>query len=556
MRTSPSCQHFLFPGLCLFLFLIINPCAFAQEANSPTISEDESNAIKALTSSLQLQVNLAKERQVIKKQLASSPTDSEKQKLEAQLARLETEFDAARDDFDFIATGTDNASLWDRQQVEFDFNKEMMSLLKPALDELKQMTSEIRKKTELRERIDYDRKRLATTRSAQKNIEEFLKVTEDKSLIAKLKQTHERISTQAELLTNRLQSAELQLGKLTNTQPISTRAGEYTKRFFQKRGLYLGLALVAAIGVLFFFRLLHKVISKVVPGYRSGRRSFRIRLFEVIYHALTFLSLILVPLMIFYFAEDWLLLSVGILFLIGIGWTLTKTLPRLWREVQLFLNIGSVREGERIFLDGLPWKVKRINVYTELENARAGLRQRIPISDLVDMKSRITREDEPWFPSRKGDWVVLTDGFVGKVVGISQEMIELVDQGGSRNHYTLQNFLDASPRNISTNFRHAEVIGIAYGLQKESTSSIPQKLEKHILESIEREGFAKHLLNLQVEFERANASSLDIVVMADFSGDVAKNYRKLQRALQRWCVDACQINGWEIPFNQLTVHQA
>ena len=61
---------------------------------------------------------------------------------------------------------------------------------------------------------------------------------------------------------------------------------------------------------------------------------------------------------------------------------------------------------------------------------------------------------------------------------------------------------------------------------------------------------------LRVEFERANTSSLDIVVIADFDGSVTDLYNRLRRAIQRWCVEACTENGWEIPFAQLTLHQA
>ena len=58
-----------------------------------------------------------------------------------------------------------------------------------------------------------------------------------------------------------------------------------------------------------------------------------------------------------------------------------------------------------------------------------------------------------------------------------------------------------------------------------------------------------------MEFERANSSSLDLVVIADFDGKLAELYGRLERSLQRWCVEACTKYGWEIPFTQLTLHQ-
>jgi hypothetical protein len=64
------------------------------------------------------------------------------------------------------------------------------------------------------------------------------------------------------------------------------------------------------------------------------------------------------------------------------------------------------------------------------------------------------------------------------------------------------------------------------------------------------------LHNLRIEFEKANTSSLDIVVIADFDGALAEIYGRLRRTMQRWCVEACTEHGWEIPFTQLTLHQA
>jgi hypothetical protein len=76
----------------------------------------------------------------------------------------------------------------------------------------------------------------------------------------------------------------------------------------------------------------------------------------------------------------------------------------------------------------------------------------------------------------------------------------------------------------------------------------------HIKQRLEEEGYGEKLLNLRVEFERASASSLDILVIADFKGELAELYNRLRRSLQRYCVEACSVNGWEIPFTQLTLH--
>jgi hypothetical protein len=260
------------------------------------------------------------------------------------------------------------------------------------------------------------------------------------------------------------------------------------------------------------------------------------------------------PMVVFYVAEDWVLFSLGVLLLLGAAWTLRTAIPRYWQQIRIYLNIGSVREGERIFLEGLPWRVKKIDIFTLLDNPDAGISQRIAIENLVDLKSRPTRGDEPWFPCRKDDWVLLSDGVRGKVVGISHELVELVERGGARKTYLTQDFLGQSPRNLSVNFRLKETIGVSYNLQSISTTSMLQILKAHLLKNIEAEGYGPDLLQLNVEFQSANTSSLDLVVLADFKGVQAPLYNRLRRAIQRWCVDACTENNWEIPFTQLTLH--
>ena len=107
---------------------------------------------------------------------------------------------------------------------------------------------------------------------------------------------------------------------------------------------------------------------------------------------------------------------------------------------------------------------------------------------------------------------------------------------------------------MATNFRIKESLGISYSLQKESTTSIPQTLHEYIEQRAEQEGYGEQLLNLRVEFAQAGNSSLDLVVIADFKGELGDLYNRLRRAIQRWCVDACTEYGWEIPFPQMTLH--
>lgn len=515
------------------------------------------NTIKTLNSLIELQSELKNDIRILTSQLEATRSAAEKKELQAQLDKLDIDLQTTTRNLKEIAAGADISSLRAKEETKFNFQEEIFSLLRPALKEMKDMTSHVRLKTDLKDKIAYYREKLPVAELAVANITGLLNENENESLEIYLQGMLAEWQKQLTFIQSELQSAELQLDKMERAEVSLAEASQsYLKSFFQKRGLYFAQAILVVLVVLLVSRLTYRMLAKVVPGYRKEHRSFRIRLLDLLHRIFTLFFAILGPMMVFYMVEDWVLFSLGILLLLGIGLTLRRALPRYWQQVQLFLNVGSVREGERIFLDGLPWKVRTINIFSMLENPVAEISQRVRIDDLVDLKSRPAKQDDPWFPCRRGDWVLLNDGMSGKVTGISQELVQLIERGGAHRTYQTTDFLALSPLNLSTNFRIKETIGITYNLQQESVTSIPETLKAHIEQRVADEGYAGQLINLRVEFERANSSSLDLVVIADFDGALADLSNRLRRAVQRWCVEACTKYHWEIPFTQLTLHQA
>ncbi len=491
----------------------------------------------------------------INKQIGNSKSDADKQKLKLQLDKLESDLRAVTRNFENIAAGVDITSLRVLFAQACRFQREVLALLKPAIDEMKEMTAHVRQKSDLKEKITHYEERLPVMERALANVQGLLEKSEDPSITQALKITVANWQRQQSFMRSELQAAQLQLEKLVATEvSLSEASQSYLKSFFQERGLYLTVAMLVVLAILLLSHLSHKALLRYGPGFRKLHRSFRVRLVELIHRVITVILVIAGPMIVFYMVEDWVLFSLSLLLLIGILWTLRQALPRYMHQIQIFLNIGSVREGERLLLDGLPWQVRQINVFCTLVNPVAELTQRVPIDDLVDLKSRPARPDEPWFPCRKNDWVILGDGASGKVVGISPEMVQLIERGGSQLTYQTSDFLSKSPRNLVTNFRITEILGISYKLQSESTKDIPQILHNYIAARLEQEGYGEQLLNLRVEFARANTSSLDLLVNADFRGELGEFYSRLGRSIQRWCVDACSEYGWEIPFPQMTLH--
>ena len=522
------------------------------EQDAEVLLED---SLDTLTSLVTLRDRLARDIRDATQQI-EFVSDVEKPDLQKRIESLKADLDSTQNSISEIATGTDIASLTEAEPEAFNFQQELFSLLEPLMKELKGLTSHVRAKAALRDKLDYFGERIPIAQGAIDNLDTLLVNADNETVRQSLMQMQGEWQNQLTFMTSQLQSAEFQLAKLESTEVTLTEASQsYFKTFVRNRGLYLGQAILAVLGVLLLGRLVYRALERFMPGYRAELRSFRTRLFDLLFRIGIMMAAILGPMVVFYLAEDWMLFSIGLLLLLGIALTLRTAVPRFWHQIQLFLNIGTVREGERIEVDGLPWRVKQINFFTLLENPTADLELRIKIDDLVDLRSRPFNPAEPWFPCQKGDWVLLPDQRRGKVVGISPELVQMIERGGAHRTFHTQEFLSQSPINLSTNFRIKETLGISYDHLQIATTDVLAQLESYLTQRIEAEGYAETLLNLRIEFENAAASSLDVVVIADFSGQVADIYNRLRRAIQRWNVDACAEFGWTIPFPQLSIHK-
>ena len=511
--------------------------------------------LSTLLTYVELQDQLRKEIKALKKQLKKATSDTEKADLKAQLKKVEEKFKGTTTNLENIAADTDLSLLRAGKAEPFNLQKELFSLLEPALKEMKHATSAVRQKSQLRDKITYFEQREPIAKEALMHIAALNRANKNKKIAQALKKMNRNWSKQLVFIQSELQAKRLQLNKLeAQDSSFVDKSESFFKDFFQRRGWTFIQAILAIIAVLIISRLVHAIIMRTIKGYRAEHRGVQLRVIDLLHRFVTFLLVILSPMIVFYLEEDWVLFSLGILFLIGVAWTLRQAIPRYWGQLELFLNVGPVREGERLMLDGIPWRVKHINMYSTLENPTAELSQRVDINDLVDMRSRPVNLHEPWFPCKKGDWVHLKDGVRGKVIGISIEMIQLIQRGGAVYTYTMSDFLSLSPKNLSKSFRIKETLGISYAYQKESTSSIIGILQEAINTRAVEEGYKDAIQNIRVEFQAAGESSLDLVVIADFKGSVADIYTRLRRAIQRWCVDTCTDNGWEIPFPQRDVH--
>lgn len=557
--------------LGLFLLVVLNVSTPAQAEKSSKSKQAIENLIeiahehqeKQLTTQtlstllnfVELQDQLRNDLKDSRKKIKHSLSDTEMNDTKTQITTIEKKLKDTTLNIENIAADTDLALLRNNKEEAFNLQKELLSLLEPAMREMKNATSDVRLKADLREKIDFFKAREPIAREALKNISQLNRANANPRIKKELIKMNRNWSKQLVFIQSELQAKELQLEKiLSQEDSLESKSESIFKNFFQRRGWTLIQALLAIIGVLIISRLVLKVITSSVKGYRAEHRGVELRIIDLLHRLFTLLLTLIAPMVIFYIEEDWVLFSLGVLLFIALAWTLRHALPRYWTQLEIFLNVGPVREGERLELNGLAWRVQHINMYSILENPIAGLTQRVDINDLVSLRSRPVGSDEPWFPCKKGDWVILKDGVRGKVIGISMELVSIVQRGGALLTYQMNDFLSQSPKNLSKNFRIKEILSIGYQHQQESTTSIVQIMQAGIRQRAIDEGYKDSIQNICVEFEAAAESSLNLVVIADFKGDVADIYNRLRRSIQRWGVDICTENDWIIPYPQLELH--
>jgi small-conductance mechanosensitive channel len=521
-----------------------------QSLTSSTINE---TLQKIILSKQTLRERIAEEEKKLKKE----KTEARQNAIRLKIQEITSRIQALDTDFERTVSGVDLEGFSITTE-NIDWNQELRELLSPILEEIKKMTARPREMEALRKQVALYQKRIILTDHAIKNMQQHLADNDSelvqkelKSLILARQQHYDEL--EARLAVTQQQLTEKEQSKVSVFSSITA----IFQDFFKSRGLNFFLALSAFFVVFLMMREAQRLAYRRTRLGRLGEhRSFLLRLSVIIYYVLTFLFALSSFVLVLYLSGDWVLLGLSFLLLFGIFWTSKHTLSKFWEQAKLLLNISTVREGERIIYQGLPWRVMALNIYTRLHNPdlRGGM-IRLPLSDLIGLESRPFYIEEPWFPTKTGDLVELSDGTIGTIALQTPEQIILDTRGGAHKTYSTLTFLGLNPINYSVNtFAVFTDFGIDYSFQSDITQTIPALLHVYITEALEKKGYGEDLVELIVEFKEAAASSLNLLIFSKFSGKQASNYFALSRFLQQAAVDACSTYGWGIPFPQVTLH--
>jgi hypothetical protein len=339
---------------------------------------------------------------------------------------------------------------------------------------------------------------------------------------------------------------KLQLDQLKRDAPsIFTLLTVSFAGFWKNRGLSLILALFSGIVIWYGCRRLYKFLIGYSPFHKKFKNSFSVRFFDIIAGFATLIISLLTIIIVLYVRNDWLLLTGALILLLGLAWASRTALPPYFEQIRLILNLGTVRLGERVIIDGLPWRVDALNFICTLRNPNLnGGILRLPAKILQTKSSRASVENEPWFPTKIDDWVILDDAVIGKVIQQSPEQVVLIKIGGANKSYSTTTFLSKNPENLSRQFRVATTLMVDIKNRNIGATDIPKFLEAKIFSSaIELHGKEK-IKSVQVEFTSLNATHLNYQIALDADGSLASKRNSIERMMQKCALEVINENHW------------
>ena len=541
--------------LVLTCLLVLALPVFSQ-TTPPESAPGESESVKTLRALVESITTLRAQFDQQSAKVKSGETDAIKEAAKREADSILQRLSQAQRDFESVATGVDERAQQPATLGKLDLAAEFNELLGPLMQEMKQVTEQPRVIEQLRGEVRSDEQRLAQARRAVTNVETLLKEVpraKEGSTDAALKKTLQESQKRWVAIANEAQG-KLEASKHRLSEAMAKRKSIWqivtttAKGFLMTRGLNLVLAVITFALAFIGWRSMHRWMRRLSPWHRGGgERSFFARVLDVVYHAMAFVVGALAALVVLYTVGDWLLLGLVLITLLALLLAAKNGLPRYYTQARLVLNLGEVREGERIVFDGLPWQVRSLNMVAELVNPalRHGV-LRVPTADLTKLSSRPVEQGDLWFPCREEDWVSLADGTFGKVVMITSEFVQVVQLGGAHRTYATDAFIGQNPVNYTGGFRVTAIIKVHPDHRKLATKEIPEVLRESIHGGLLTLVEPPQVKSLRVEFRAIIPNAMEFDVTVDFAGEVAEKLPTLQHALQHYALAACNEQGWRL----------
>lgn len=533
------------------------PAIPVQKADSASSS---ANATKTLTKLEYIQSVLSqklRERSTLGERIEQA-NEQDKDDLRRQADGLTNDIKQLRNTLEIIAINGVDTSLFKPAKLEEPGNwrEDVALIAQPVIDSLKDLTEKPRKLKALNDEIALHQQELDVAMQALNNLQPTLDLKPADDLGDSLEGLHKLWAGRRDDAQTAIDIARFQIGDLQGDKPITQTIFAALVDFLKGRGLTLVLAAVAAFIVWFGVRFLLRGYRATIGSTDSPEHRTRYRLAAYSVHATTFLLSLIAVFVVFYERGDVLLLGILILFFIGLALGIRQLLPQYLAEARLLLNIGAMREAERVLYRGLPWRVESINMYTVLRNPELHGVLRIPLAQFHGVTSRPADKDS-WFPTSRGDSVLLPEGTLMEVIDQNPDTVELRTRGGQQISVPTCEFYKKEMVNLSRgpSFGVVSQFSVDYTYQDISQNTVPKVLRDALRGALTNSDLEPFIKDIRVELKAAGSSSIDYWLHVTMDTKAAKSYLRIQRMIQSACVTASTDNAWVIPYPHVSLVQ-
>lgn len=575
----------LYLGLCVLCF---NGLALAQAASVPetdrspeeiSAAQSEAQEVSGITKEefesrqqiVKSLISMSETLEVRQKRLSELGQELEKTKDETERPALQDEIDLltqevaqADDEIKIVVLGLqsreyDDIGNEETESEEFDLGTEISKIFQPLVTSLERATEPSRRMEELRQLSSRTHRKEKVAQATLDHIRQFRQDGADFK-----EDVDERLKDYEAIWQTRLDEA-INLGNALDEQlEAANRArgntfanfAEDIGQFIINRGASLLLALGMGIGFLVICQAARVGLTGFFRSRKSGILSAPIRITGMILSAIGVIGALMIAITIFNIRHDWLMLAMSLLLALALSWSFVRALPTFIEEGRVLLNLGSVREGERTIVNGLPYRIERLSLYSKLVNpALNGGSLTFPVRHMLDMHSRPVTEGESWFPTEIGDWI-LRDGSFFEVVNQTPEHVIIRRPSGAEDFVPIAEFLGTKFEVISNGYCRTHIVGLSYNHLTQAISDIPAKLSttvrKHVLARVGEDA----LESVDTRLVELGGSSLDYMVMVTVGSGQGRYWGALKTDISNATIEACLEHDWEIPFPQIVVHNA
>ncbi len=496
-----------------------------------------------------------KEKRELTKRLKLETDALTQQQLTQELASVNDIIIGVRSEI--VNVSTNGMTLFAKPPVDkkdFNWQQDLELIFEPLLDQLRGIGERPRLIAKLETDIVYWDTREKELTQAVENLTENLKQLSSPALRQEVQGLLDSAASRKNRAEQKLSLLNKDLTDLKKSEgTIWSSLGDIFRDVIVGILLHLLIAVAAAIFVYQCVRLLSLIPIQLIRKKTPNATLFAERAIVFGRVVIGIIFMVFTYFVVLYSFSEWLLIVLSLLIIAGLILALKNTAPDYIIEIKALLNMGSIRQGERLIYHGLPWRISKLNVHTHLSNPALGSSLRVPLSEIINLSSRDSHVKEPWFPTKVGDIVLLEDGVFGKITRQTLDLVE-INFGGSIFSYQTLDFLTRRPQNLSKEgFSVYETFGFDYDHQSVATDEMLKTYKGSIM-AMKRSDCNSFNTLLIVDFSNALAPSLDFRDIASFKGVAAADFYRLKRFFQESSVNIANEHGWIIPFQQLKVH--